>query len=76
MLFLFSGSQSAVDALIDLFIKNEVIAKIEEGHTDAILDSKKEEIIPKEEQATKTPDEIFNDIVEKCKNFLPLFYIS
>ncbi|KAF4532388.1 hypothetical protein B566_EDAN004469 [Ephemera danica] len=59
------SSQSAVDALIDLFIKNEVIAKIEEGHTDAILDSKKEEIIPKEEQATKTPDEIFNDIVEK-----------
>lgn len=50
-------------------MKNEAIAKIEEGNTDAILDSKKEEIIPKEEQASKTPDEIFNDIVEKCNNF-------
>lgn len=49
-------------------MKNEAIAKIEEGNTDAILDSKKEEIIPKEEQASKTPDEIFNDIVEKCNN--------
>jgi hypothetical protein len=48
-------------------MKNEAIAKIEEGNTDAILDSKKEEIIPKEEQASKTPDEIFNDIVEKCR---------
>ncbi|XP_065346925.1 protein wings apart-like [Cloeon dipterum] len=57
--------QTAIDALIELFMKNEAIAKIEEANTDTILDSKKEEIIPKEEQATKTPDEIFNDIVEK-----------
>lgn len=54
-------------------MKNEAIAKIEEGNTDAILDSKKEEIIPKEEQASKTPDEIFNDIVEKCNNFILIF---
>jgi hypothetical protein len=64
-----AAPQSAIDALIALFMKNETIAKIEEGKTDAILDSKKEEIIPKEEQASKTPDEIFNDIVEKCTDF-------
>jgi hypothetical protein len=64
-----AAPQSAIDALIELFMKNEAIAKIEEGKTDAILDSKKEEIIPKDEQASKTPDEIFNDIVEKCTDF-------
>lgn len=65
------GTESGVDALIDLFYKQEELAISEEQKTDAILDGKKDSEQPETVTTTKeTQDEFIEKTVQKCNNTL------
>lgn len=66
---IFDDQGSGVEALINLFYKQEEMAHGEEQKTDAILDGKKDSEQPETVSTTaKTQEEFIEETVAKCKN--------
>jgi len=62
-----SAEESGVASLIDLFYKQEELARAEEQKTDAILDGKKDsEQTETVSTTTKTQEEFIEETVTKC----------
>lgn len=65
--FYILADESGVGSLIDLFYKQEELARAEEQKTDAILDGKKDsEQIETVSTTTKTQEEFIEETVTKC----------
>jgi len=65
--YIISAEESGVASLIDLFYKQEELARAEEQKTDAILDGKKDsEQTETVSTTTKTQEEFIEETVTKC----------
>ena len=65
-----------VEALIELFYKQEELARLEEQKTDAILDGKKDSEQPETvSTTTKTQEEFIEETVTKRKGYLFIIII-
>lgn len=61
------AEESGVESLIDLFYKQEELARAEEQKTDAILDGKKDsEQTETVSTTTKSQEEFIEETVTKC----------
>lgn len=71
-----TAEESGVECLIDLFYKQEELARAEEQKTDAILDGKKDsEQTETVSTTTKSQEEFIEETVTKCLyNFCLRYY--
>lgn len=74
-LFYDTADESGVESLIDLFYKQEELARAEEQKTDAILDGKKDsEQTETVSTTTKSQEEFIEETVTKCMHHFRLDY--
>lgn len=71
LICIISAEESGVASLIDLFYKQEELARAEEQKTDAILDGKKDsEQTETVSTTTKSQEEFIEETVTKCTYYI------
>lgn len=71
------AGESGVESLIDLFYKQEELARAEEQKTDAILDGKKDsEQTETVSTTTKSQEEFIEETVTKCIYYINTLFIE